>query len=227
MSTRPSEPNATIQLALGEDYPEIRRSVRQICSRYPGSYWRGIEDEDAYPEAFVKDLTQSGYLAALIPEEYGGAGLPLRSAAVILEEIHASGCNAGACHAQMYIMGTLLRHGSVEQKQRYLPGIASGEIRLQAFGVTEPTSGSDTSKLRTKAVRKGDQFFLTGQKVWTSRALQSDLMLVLARTTPVQDGQKKTDGLSVFLLDITKAFGLRALCSDSHSTTRKCISLSR
>jgi acyl-CoA dehydrogenase len=205
MSARPREPNATIQLTLGEDYPDIRRSVRQICSRYPGSYWRGIEDEDAYPEAFVKDLTQSGYLAALIPEEYGGAGLPLRSAAVILEEIHASGCNAGACHAQMYIMGTLLRHGSVEQKQRYLPGIASGEIRLQAFSVTEPTSGSDTSKLRTKAVRKGDQFFLTGQKVWTSRALQSDLMLVLARTTPVQDGQKKTDGLSVFLLDITKA----------------------
>jgi acyl-CoA dehydrogenase len=205
MSGRPSEPNATIQLALGEDYPEIRRSVRQICSRYPGSYWRGIEDEDAYPEAFVKELTQSGYLAALIPEEYGGAGLPLRAAAVILEEIHASGCNAGACHAQMYIMGTLLRHGSVEQKQRYLPGIASGEIRLQAFGVTEPTSGSDTSKLQTKAVREGDQFFLTGQKVWTSRALQSDLMLVLARTTPVQDGQKKTDGLSVFLLDMTKA----------------------
>jgi acyl-CoA dehydrogenase len=205
MSARPSEPNATIQLTLGEDYPEIRRSVRQICSSYPGSYWRGIEDEDAYPEAFVKELTQSGYLAALIPEEYGGAGLPLRAAAVILEEIHASGCNAGACHAQMYIMGTLLRHGSVEQKQRYLPGIASGEIRLQAFGVTEPTSGSDTSKLQTKAVREGDQFFLTGQKVWTSRALQSDLMLVLARTTPVQDGQKKTDGLSVFLLDMTKA----------------------
>jgi len=205
MSARPSEPNATIQLTLGEDYPEIRQSLRQICARYPGSYWRGIEDEDAYPEAFVKELTQSGYLAALIPEEYGGAGLPLRAAAVILEEIHASGCNAGACHAQMYIMGTLLRHGSAEQKQRYLPAIASGEIRLQAFGVTEPTSGSDTSKLQTKAVRKGDQFFLTGQKVWTSRALQSDLMLVLARTTPVQDGQKKTDGLSVFLLDMTKA----------------------
>ena len=191
-----------VRIPLGEDYLEIRVSVRKICANYPGSYWRDLEAREEYPAEFVKALTEAGYLAALIPEEYGGAGLPLRAAAVILEEIHASGCNAGACHAQMYIMGTLLRHGNPEQKARYLPRIASGELRLQAFGVTEPTTGTDTTKLKTRAVRDGDHYVIHGQKVWTSRALHSDLMLLLARTTPVDQVKKKTEGLSVFLLDI-------------------------
>lgn len=200
------EKNMT-SMDLGEDYAEIRDSVRQICRGFPGAYWRGLEDEQAYPEAFVGALTEAGYLAALIPEEYGGAGLPLRAAAVILEEIHASGCSAGACHAQMYIMGTLLRHGSAEQKDTYLPEIAAGRLRLQAFGVTEPTTGSDTTKLRTRAVRDGDHYVVTGQKVWISRALYSDLMLLLARTKPVEECAKKSDGLSVFLVDIREARG--------------------
>ncbi len=191
-----------VKVPLGEDYPEIRSSVRKICANYPGAYWRDLEAREAYPAEFVKALTDAGYLAALIPEEYGGAGLPLRAAAVILEEIHASGCNAGACHAQMYIMGTLLRHGNAEQKARYLPGIARGELRLQAFGVTEPTTGTDTTKLKTRAVRDGDHYVIHGQKVWTSRALYSDLMLLLARTMPLEQVKKKTEGLSVFLLDI-------------------------
>ena len=191
-----------VRVPLGEDYPEIRVSVRKICADFPGAYWRDLEAREAYPAEFVKALTEAGYLAALIPEEYGGAGLPLRAAAVILEEIHASGCNAGACHAQMYIMGTLLRHGNAEQKARYLPGIARGELRLQAFGVTEPTTGTDTTKLQTRAVREGDHYVIHGQKVWTSRALYSDLMLLLARTTPLDQVKKKTEGLSVFLLDI-------------------------
>jgi len=191
-----------VLVPLGEDYPEIRASVRRICTGYPGVYWRDLEAREGYPTEFVKALTEAGYLAALIPEEYGGTGLPLRAAAVILEEIHASGCNAGACHAQMYIMGTLLRHGNPEQKARYLPRIASGELRLQAFGVTEPTTGTDTTKLKTRAVRDGDHYVIHGQKVWTSRALHSDLMLLLARTTPVDQVKKKTEGLSVFLLDI-------------------------
>lgn len=191
-----------VQVPLGEDFPEIRVSVRKICTGYPGAYWRDLEAREGYPTEFVKALTQAGYLAALIPEEYGGTGLPLRAAAVILEEIHAAGCNAGACHAQMYIMGTLLRHGNAEQKARYLPKIASGELRLQAFGVTEPTTGTDTTKLKTRAVRDGDHYVIHGQKVWTSRALHSDLMLLLARTTPVDQVKKKTEGLSVFLLDI-------------------------
>jgi len=191
-----------VRVALGEDFPEIRASVRRICANFPGAYWRDLEAREAYPAEFVKALTEAGYLAALIPEEYGGAGLPLRAAAVILEEIHASGCNAGACHAQMYIMGTLLRHGSAEQKARYLPQIARGELRLQAFGVTEPTTGTDTTKLKTRAVREGDHYVIHGQKVWTSRALHSDLMLLLARTTPLDPVKKKTEGLSVFLLDI-------------------------
>ena len=199
----PSETAASVP--LGEDFPEIREAIRAICAGFPGSYWRRVEDEDTYPEAFVRELTQSGYLAALIPEEYGGSGLPLRAGSVILEEIHASGCNAGACHAQMYIMGTLLRHGSVEQKRRYLPEIAAGRLRLQAFGVTEPTTGSDTTKLKTRAVREGDRYLVKGQKVWTSRALQSDLMLLLARTTPVDQLKKKTEGLSVFLVDMRHA----------------------
>ena len=191
-----------VRVPLGEDFPEIRASVRRICANFPGAYWRDLEAREAYPAEFVKALTEAGYLAALIPEEYGGAGLPLRAAAVILEEIHASGCNAGACHAQMYIMGTLLRHGSAEQKARYLPQIARGELRLQAFGVTEPTTGTDTTKLKTRAVREGGHYVIHGQKVWTSRALHSDLMLLLARTTPLDQVRKKTEGLSVFLLDI-------------------------
>ena len=196
-----------VHVPLGEDFPEIRESVRRICANFPGAYWRDLEAKEAYPTEFVKALTAAGYLAALIPEEYGGAGLPLRAGAVILEEIHASGCNAAACHAQMYIMGTLLRHGSAEQKARYLPKIASGELRLQAFGVTEPTTGTDTTKLKTRAVREGDTYVIHGQKVWTSRALHSDLMLLLARTTPLDQVKKKTEGLSVFLLDIRECLG--------------------
>jgi acyl-CoA dehydrogenase len=190
-----------------EDFAEIREGVRAVCERFPGPYWRELEDRQAYPEEFVGALTAAGYLAALIPEEYGGSGLSLRAASVILEEIHASGCNAGACHAQMYIMGTLLRHGSEEQKRRYLPEIAAGRLRLQAFGVTEPTTGSDTTQLRTKAVRDGDEYVVTGQKVWISRALHSDLMLLLARTTPADQCRKRSDGLSVFLVDIREASG--------------------
>ncbi|MSQ57895.1 MAG: acyl-CoA dehydrogenase [Limnohabitans sp.] len=196
-----------VSVSLGEDYAEIRESVRRICTGFPGEYWRRLEEKLDYPTEFVKALTDSGFLGALIPEEYGGAGLPLRAASVILEEIHASGCNAGACHAQMYIMGTLLRHGSEEQKKRYLPKIASGESRLQAFGVTEPTSGTDTTQLKTRAVRNGNHYVVHGQKVWTSRALHSDLMLLLARTTPLDQVKKKTDGLSVFLVDIHQSLG--------------------
>jgi acyl-CoA dehydrogenase len=196
-----------VSVPLGEDFPEIRESVRRICADFPGEYWRRLEADEAYPTKFVKALTEAGYLGALIPEEYGGAGLPLRAAAAILEEIHASGCNAGACHAQMYIMGTLLRHGTDEQKAQYLPKIASGELRLQAFGVTEPTTGTDTTKLKTRAVRQGDHYLIYGQKVWTSRALHSDLMLLLARTTPVDEVKKKTDGLSVFLVDLRECRG--------------------
>lgn len=192
-------------VALGEDYPDIRRSIQSICSKYPGEYWRKLEDRDEYAQDFVKELTEAGFLAALIPEEYGGAGLPVRAGAVILEEINAAGCNGGACHAQMYIMGTLLRHGCEEQKRLYLPKIASGEMTLQAFSVTEPTTGSDTTKLKTMAERQGDVYVINGQKLWTSRALHSDLMLLLARTTPVAEVRHKTDGLSVFLVDINEA----------------------
>lgn len=194
-------------ITLGESFPEIRESVRRICADYPGAYWRDLEAREAYPTEFVQAVTQAGFLGALIPESYGGAGLPLAAAAAILEEIHASGCNAGPCHAQMYIMGTLLRHGSSEQKQRYLPKIASGELRLQAFGVTEPTTGTDTTQLKTRAVRQGDHYVVHGQKVWTSRALHSDLMLLLARTTPADQVKKKTEGLSVFLVDIRDSLG--------------------
>ena len=196
-----------VSVSLGEDYSDIRESVRRICAGFPGEYWRHLEEKLEYPTEFVKALPDAGYLGALSPEEYGGAGLPLRAASVILEEIHASGCNAGACHAQMYIMGTLLRHGSEEQKKRYLPKIASGELRLQAFGVTEPTSGTDTTQLKTRAVRNGDHYVVHGQKVWTSRALHSDLMLLLARTTPLDQVKKKTEGLSVFLVDIRESLG--------------------
>ncbi len=207
MNVMHSMPQEAIHLSLGETYPEIRDLVRRICSDFPGSYWRELDEEQAYPDAFVVALTKAGLLAALIPEEYGGLGLPLGAAAATLEEIHACGCNAGACHAQMYIMGTLLRHGSAEQKRRYLPEIAAGKLRLQAFGVTEPTTGSDTTKLKTRAEREGDHYVVNGQKVWTSRALQSDLMLLLARTTPLDRVTKKSEGLSVFLVDIKSSLG--------------------
>src|ERR1700730_11599918 len=193
-----------VMVALGEDYPELRESVRKICEKYPGAYWGQLEDEQAYPTEFSEEVTQGGFPAWLIPEEYGGSGLPLRAAAVILEEINASGCVASQGHAQMYIMGTLLRHGSEEQKRRYLPEIAAGRIRLQAFGVTEPTTGSDTTQLKTRAVRDGDHYIITGQKVWTSRALYSDMMLLLARTTSADQVKKRSDGLSVFLIDMSE-----------------------
>ncbi|HET9904905.1 MAG TPA: acyl-CoA dehydrogenase family protein [Xanthobacteraceae bacterium] len=197
-----------VTVALGKDYPELREAVQRVCARFPGEYWRSRDEKSEYPSEFVKALTEAGFLAALIPEEYGGSGLPLRAACVILEEINASGCNAGAAHAQMYIMGTLLRHGSEAQKQRYLPAIAAGELRLQAFGVTEPTTGSDTTKLKTRAERRGNgPYVITGQKVWTSRALHSDLMLLLARTTPLDQVQRRTDGLSTFIVDIKASLG--------------------
>jgi acyl-CoA dehydrogenase len=194
-------------LALGEDYAEIRAGVRKICAGFPGSYWRQLDEKQDYPEDFVAALTKAGYLAALIPETYGGTGLPLRAASVILEEIHSCGCNAAACHAQLYIMGTLLRHGSDEQKRRILPLLAAGTLRLQAFGVTEPSTGTDTTRLKTRAERQGDEYAVTGQKVWTSRALQSDLMLLLARTAPESAAGKRGDGLSVFLVDIRASLG--------------------
>ena len=191
---------------IGEDFSELRDSVRKICARYPGTYWAGLEEKEAYPTAFIDELTAAGFLGALIPEEYGGSGLPLRAAAVILEEINASGCVASQGHAQMYIMGTLLRHGSEAQKREFLPGIATGKIRLQAFGVTEPTSGTDTLSLRTTARREGnDHYVINGQKIWTSRAEHSDLMLLLARTAPKEKTKKRTDGLSVFLVDMRLA----------------------
>ncbi len=196
-----------MQMAIGADYPEIRDSVARICAGFPGAYWRELEATAAYPTAFVEALTESGYLAALIPEAFGGAGLPLRAAAVILETIHAAGCSAAACHAQMYTMGTLLRHGSAAQQERYLPAIARGELRLQAFGVTEPGSGTDTPALKTRAVRQGDRYVVHGQKIWTSRALHSDLMLLLCRTTPLDDCRKRSDGLSVLLVDLRDAVG--------------------
>jgi acyl-CoA dehydrogenase len=196
-----------VSMDLGEDFPEIREGVRRICADFPGAYWRQLDEEEAYPSAFVKAMTEAGFLSALIPESYGGAGLPLRAAGVILEEIHASGANASATHAQMYTMGTVLRHGSAEQKRKYLPQIAAGKLRLQAFGVTEPTSGTDTTKLKTRAVREGDRYVINGQKIWTSRALYSDLMLLLARTTPLEQVTKRTEGLSVFLVDMREAVG--------------------
>ena len=185
---------------------EIRAAVRELCRRFPGEYWRALEP-DRYPEEFVAALTEAGWLAALIPEEYGGAGLSLTAASVILEEINASGCNSGACHAQMYTMGTILRHGSDAQKERYLPRIASGELRLQAFGVTEPSVGSDTTSLQTTATRVDAGWSISGQKLWTSRAEHSDLMLLLARTTPLGDVKKKTEGVSLLLVDLRGAEG--------------------
>jgi len=189
------------------EHAEIRQAVAQLCRDFPDSYWQGIDRARAYPQAFVQALTQAGYLAGLIPEEFGGSGLPLSAAAAMLEEIHASGGNAAACHAQMYTMGTLLRHGSEAQKAQWLPAIARGEIRLQAFGVTEPGSGTDTSSLKTRAVRDGDRYIVNGQKIWTSRAEHSDLMLLLCRTSEVEPGQRKTDGLSVLLVDMRAVLG--------------------
>ncbi|HEX3163616.1 MAG TPA: acyl-CoA dehydrogenase family protein [Pseudolabrys sp.] len=199
MKKRGSEP---------DEFADVRDGVRALCAKFPGEYWRTLDRDRAYPTEFVAALTKAGYLAALIPEDYGGSGLSLGAAAAILEEVHASGGNGAACHAQMYTMGTILRHGSADQKQRYLPLIASGELRLQAFGVTEPTSGTDTLSLRTVARREGnDHYVINGQKIWTSRAEHSDLMLLLARTTPKEQVKKRTDGLSVFLVDMRLAQG--------------------
>src|SRR5216684_2426444 len=192
---------------VDEDLAQVRESVRALCAKFPGEYWRALDRERGYPKDFVAALTEGGFLAALIPEEYGGSGLSMWAAAAIMEEIHASGCNGAACHAQMYTMGTLLRHGSAAQKTRWLPQIASGELRLQAFGVTEPTSGSDTLNLRTTAVREGDHYIINGQKIWTSRAEHSDLLLLLARTTAREATERRTEGLSVFLVDMRLAQG--------------------
>jgi acyl-CoA dehydrogenase len=186
-------------------HDDIRRGVRDVCRAFDSAYWQGLEATAAYPEAFVRALTEAGWLAALIPEEYGGAGASLTEASVILEEINSSGANSGACHAQMYIMGTLLRHGSPEQKRRYLPEIASGDLRLQSFAVTEPSTGSDTTKTKTFAERRGGTYIVNGQKVWISRVQHSDLMLLLARTTPLAQVKRKTDGLSVFLIDLRES----------------------
>jgi acyl-CoA dehydrogenase len=188
-----------------DDIQQIRDAVAALCADFPGEYWRELDEKRAYPEAFVRALTESGFLGALIPENYGGSGLGMTAAAAILEEVQRAGCNGAACHAQMYTMGTVLRHGSDEQKARWLPKIASGELRLQAFGVTEPTSGTDTLSLRTTATRDGDRYLINGQKIWTSRAEYSDLMLLLARTTPKEEVKKRTEGLSVFVLDMREA----------------------
>jgi acyl-CoA dehydrogenase len=195
------------QQIASESLTEIREEVAKLCARFPGEYWRKLDRERTYPTEFVRALTEAGYLAVLVPEEYGGAGLPLSAAAAILETIHASGCNGAACHAQMYIMGTILRHGSPAQKQVYLPKIATGELRLQAFGVTEPTSGTDTTSLRTFARKAGEKYIVNGQKVWTSRAEHSDLMLLLARTMPREQAKSRTEGLSTFIVDMRAVLG--------------------
>ncbi len=207
-----------------DNLAEIRASVRALCARFQGEYWRKLDRERCYPTEFVAALTEAGFLAALIPEQYGGSGLTLLEGAAIMEEIHACGCNGAACHAQMYTMGTLLRHGSDAQKQCWLPAIASGELRLQAFGVTEPTSGTDTLSLRTTAVRDGDHYIINGQKVWTSRAEHSDLLLLLARTTPREQAKSRTGGLSVFLVDMRLAQGASIRINEirtmmNHATT--------
>ncbi|ABV92800.1 acyl-CoA dehydrogenase domain protein [Dinoroseobacter shibae DFL 12 = DSM 16493] len=197
-----------ISMPVGPQWPDIREAVTRLCADFPNDYWNDLDKRDAYPAAFVKALTEAGFLGALIPEAYGGSGLPLSAAGAVLETIHETGCNAAACHAQMYTMGTVLRYGSEAQKQSYLPGIATGDLRLQAFGVTEPTTGSDTTQLKTRAEKteKGT-YLVNGQKVWTSRAMESDLMLLLARTTPADQCTKRSDGMSVFLLDMRDALG--------------------
>ena len=207
------------------DHQDIRDGIARLCQDFAGDYWQACDKDDAYPSAFVNRLTEEGYLSALIPEAYGGLGLSLSAGGAILEEIHRSGGNAAACHAQMYTMGTVLRHGSEAQKQRFLPGIASGDLRLQAFGVTEPGSGTDTSALKTTARKKGDQYIINGQKLWTSRAEHSDLMILLARTSDVPEGGKKTDGLSVFIVDMRDVLGqsltIRPVSTMmNHSTTQ-------
>jgi acyl-CoA dehydrogenase len=210
-----------VDFGVPEGYEAVRTEVRRLCDRYGNEYWRRLEP-NRYPTEFVDELTAQGYLGALIPEEYGGGGLPLTGACVILEEIAASGGNPSACHAQMYVMGTLLRHGTAEQKARYLPGIASGELRLQAFAVTEPTAGSETARISTRAVRTGEGWLVNGQKIWTSRAEHSDLMILLARTTAYADVAKKTDGMSVFLVDLRAARGITIRPIETmmnHSTT--------
>jgi alkylation response protein AidB-like acyl-CoA dehydrogenase len=190
-----------------QSFPEIRQAVRRLCAQFPGDYWRALDRERAYPTEFVQTLTREGFLSVLIPEAFGGSGLGLRAAAAVLEEIHRSGCNGGACHAQMYTMGVVLRHGSKEQKQAILPKIASGELRLQAFGVTEPTAGTDTTRISTFARRDGEDYVVSGQKIWISRAEHSDLMVLLCRTTPREQAVKPTDGMSVLLVDMKKAVG--------------------
>ena len=211
-------------MAINELHNDLRTAVRELCARFPDSYWRELDAREAYPEEFVKTLTDAGYLAALIPEELGGSGLGVAEASIILEEVNRSGGNSAACHAQMYTMGTLLRHGSEEQRRHYLPKIASGDLRLQAFGVTEPTTGTDTTQMKTMAVRRGNHYVVNGQKVWISRVEHSDLMLLVVRTTPVEDVQKKTEGLSILLVDLRDAIGngmtvkpIRAMIN--HATT--------
>ena len=190
-----------------DQFQEMREALRDLCSRYDSAYWQQVDHERGYPEAFVTAITEAGWLAALIPEQYGGSGLGLAEASVIMEEINLSGGNAGSCHGQMYNMGTLLRHGSDEQKKLYLPKIASGELRLQSMAVTEPTTGTDTTKLKTTAVKKGDRYVINGQKIWISRIQHSDLMILLARTTPLADVKKKSEGMSIFIVDLHQAIG--------------------
>jgi acyl-CoA dehydrogenase len=214
----------TSSFDISAEHAAIREGVAQVCAEFDGAYWRDLDARRAYPEAFVTALSKAGYLAAMIPEEYGGSGLNLSAAAAILEEIHRNGCNAAACHAQMYTMGTVLRHGSAEQKQKYLPRIADGSLRLQAFGVTEPTSGTDTLALRTQAIRDGDFYVVNGQKIWTSRAEHSDLMVLLARTTARDKVKRRTEGLSVFLIDLRPLVSLGVTIKPirtmmNHSTT--------
>ncbi|ONO72360.1 acyl-CoA dehydrogenase family protein [Burkholderia cenocepacia] len=196
-----------MQTTQHDPYQDIREAVRDLCSHFSGEYFRQIDDARGYPDAFVDALTKAGWLAALIPQEYGGSGLGLTEASIIMEEINRAGGNSGACHGQMYNMGTLLRHGSAEQKRAYLPKIASGELRLQSMGVTEPTTGTDTTKIRTTAERRGDRYVINGQKVWISRVQHSDLMILLARTTPLADVKKKSEGMSIFVVDLREAIG--------------------
>src|SRR6201991_2042508 len=196
-----------MQTTHSDSFTDIREAVRDLCAQFPAEYFRKIDEERGYPEAFVEALTKAGWLAALIPQEYGGSGLGLTEASVIMEEINRAGGNSGACHGQMYNMGTLLRHGSAEQKQRYLPKIASGELRLQSMGVTEPTTGTDTTKIKTTAVKRGDRYVINGQKVWISRIQHSDLMILLARTTPLAEVQRKSEGMSIFIVDLREAIG--------------------
>jgi acyl-CoA dehydrogenase len=206
--------------SAADKYQDVRDGVRALCAQFPDEYHRKVDAARAYPEEFVQALTKAGWLAAMIPQEYGGSGLGLTEASVIMEEINRSGGNSGACHGQMYNMGTLLRHGSEAQKRHYLPKIASGELRLQSMGVTEPTTGTDTTKIKTVAVRKGDRYVVNGQKVWISRVQHSDLMILLARTTPLADVQKKSDGMSIFLVDLRQAVGKGMTVRPTWSTTR-------